>query len=62
MASSKDAFEPKTFSSSTFACGTWRGLGAAAALVGQWANVITLTSKTGPITLKANTGPYILGK
>jgi|ETNvirnome_2_130_1030620.scaffolds.fasta_scaffold08740_3 hypothetical protein len=26
MASAKDTFEPKTFQSNTFACGTWRGV------------------------------------
>lgn len=35
MSASKDTFEPNTYEANTFACGTWRGLGAAVAGIGN---------------------------
>lgn len=33
MASAKDTFEPNTFEANSFACETWRGIGAVVVLV-----------------------------
>jgi hypothetical protein len=47
MASAKDTFEANTFEGNTFACGTWRGLGVAAAVTGPLSPMIRRVSETG---------------
>ena len=56
MASSKDTFESKTFASNTFACGTWRGLGAAiaATITGSWSLVLNVHGNADQITVHGN--------
>ncbi len=45
MASAKDTFEANTFEANTFACGTWRGIGAAAAVIA--ASRVVFTADAG---------------
>lgn len=56
MASSKDTFEPATFGATSFASGTWRGIGVATAtIVGTWSRVIACYSDQPRITIAATT-------
>ena len=56
MASSKDTFEGKTWASNTFACGTFRGLGATVAytLVGLWSDLEKLYADRGSVAIAAD--------
>lgn len=52
--SAKKTFEAKTFASQTFACGTFRGVGAAAVVVGRWANPIRIASSNSRIEIASS--------
>ncbi len=54
--SAKKTFEAKAFAANSFACGTWRGLGAAVStvLVGTWSNIYTVTVNQPLIELYGN--------